>query len=124
MHKLPAAQEVFNIIVAHLFKQNRRAQNADGDGCAYRDGELRCAVGVLIPDDLYSPNLEGNDAQHIIKYFLKSGIADWVEHEELLGVLQKIHDNCDTLDDGTFDQENLKYRLRDCAYRFSLECSW
>ena len=121
MHKLPSAQEVFSIIVSHLFKQNRRAQNADG--CAYREGELRCAVGVLIPDDLYSPNLEGNDARSLVEVFFNTGLADWVEHEELLGVLQRIHDNCDTLEDGTFDQENLKYRLRDCAYRFYLECS-
>lgn len=45
-------------IVEHLTKQKSRA--ADDGGCRYRteDGKM-CAVGCLIPDALYSPEIEG-----------------------------------------------------------------
>lgn len=51
-------QEVFDTMLAHLRKQGRVAV-IDGVGCAYRTPEgLKCAVGALIPDNLYNPNIE------------------------------------------------------------------
>ena len=52
-------QEAFTTVVLHLRKQGRRAQ--ENSKCRYRapDGCM-CAIGALIPDDQYSPKLEGS----------------------------------------------------------------
>jgi hypothetical protein len=52
-------QSVFDFIVRHLFKQSKRAIGRFG--CAYRvpDTDLKCAIGCLIPDDLYVKDIEG-----------------------------------------------------------------
>ncbi|MDX9668749.1 hypothetical protein [Pseudomonas sp. P8_250] len=43
----------------HLIKQKARAVDMDNTACMYRDELGRmCAAGCLIPDDLYTPNLE------------------------------------------------------------------
>jgi hypothetical protein len=121
MHKLPSAQEVFDIVVNHLFTQGRPAY--DGvQGCMYRapDG-LRCAVGVLIPDDLYDPEFETNSSDKVIHDLFKSGLADWREHEKLLIALQDAHDNSLRTLVGYFNTAALRTQLLKVAAEFSLE---
>lgn len=121
MHKLPSAQEVFDIVVNHLFTQGRPAY--DGvQGCMYRapDG-LRCAVGVLIPDDLYDPEFETNSSDKVIHDLFKSGLADWREHEKLLLALQDAHDNSLRTLVGYFNTAALRTQLLKVAAEFSLE---
>ncbi len=121
LHKLPSAQEVFDIVVNHLFTQGRPAY--DGvQGCMYRapDG-LRCAVGVLIPDDLYDPAFETNRSDFVLKKLFDANLADWRNHEELLNTLQETHDNCLRDPDETFNTTALSRILRDVATEFSLE---
>lgn len=51
-------QETFDIVVAALIQQGR--PSVSSEGCMYRgDGDLKCAVGHLIPDDKYTPYFEG-----------------------------------------------------------------
>ncbi len=89
-------QEVYDYVAAHLLTQNAKAQGEIGsaNGCLYRAPEGRkCAAGCLIPDDLYTPAMEGR------------GIADSIVAEGLervpqgaLGFLrsaQLIHDHRD-----------------------------
>ena len=121
MHKLPSAQEVFDIVVNHLFTQGRPAY--DGvQGCMYRthDG-LRCAVGVLIPDDLYDKVFEGNQSDFVIQELFDEDLADWREHKDILMRLQDIHDNCLKTKKGTFNLIVLNADLRNAAAQFSLE---
>ncbi len=90
-------QEVFNYVAAHLLTQNQRAEMNhpdSGEVCAYRSGQLKCAVGCLISDEDYLPEMEGRNVYHIIddvrykKVFQKmSGISI------LIGSLQRIHDS-------------------------------
>ncbi len=58
-------QEIFDKVKAHLLAQGKRAVNGDGN-CMYRgmDG-TKCAVGCLIPDELYTPLLENHSAYGI-----------------------------------------------------------
>jgi hypothetical protein len=125
MHKLPSAQEVFDIVVNHLFTQGRPAYDGD-QGCMYRapDG-LRCAVGVLIPDDLYVPEFETNSSDKVIHDLFKSGLADWREHEKLLFALQDAHDNSgrtiDSVYEYDFNTTALRTQLLKIAAEFSLE---
>jgi len=69
-------QEVFDFVVQALIAQGRGSAVKDADGvrCKYRGPEgTMCAVGHLLPDELYYRDLEGrsapallDDASHIV----------------------------------------------------------
>lgn len=121
MHKLPSAQEIFDLVVEHLFTQGRPACQDDGR-CRYRmAGGLRCAIGALIPDELYKEEFEGASAYRLVYKLFDLEIADWREHEELLAQLQNVHDGCRQTTVGAFNLFNLEERLRFAAERFFLE---
>lgn len=121
MHKLPSAQEVFNLVANHLFKQGCPARQDDGL-CRYRtDSGLRCAIGVLIPDEFYKEEFEDAGVYRLVSNLYALEIADWREHEDLLNQLQNIHDGCAQITVGAFNLSALEERLRFVAERFSLE---
>ena len=63
--------------------------------CCYKNQEgARCAVGVLIPDDLYHPIIEGNPAKRLPDVILKNIFQETPTEIELafLGLVQSIHD--------------------------------
>jgi hypothetical protein len=121
MHKLPSAQEIFDLVTNHLITQGRPARVDDGR-CRYRmAGGLRCAVGALIPDELYKEEFEGASAYRLIASLYKLELADWREHKELLYDLQGIHDECSQTTVGAFNLIALEERLRAAAERFCLE---
>ena len=46
------AQEIFNIVALHLFKQQAGSFDEEYSHCLYRNEDgLKCAIGCLIPDD-------------------------------------------------------------------------
>lgn len=54
-------QEAFDIMVSGLIKQGKPSYDIQTMNCMYDNGAgQKCAVGMLIPDDDYSPLLEGN----------------------------------------------------------------
>jgi len=95
-------QEVFMQVATHLLKQNAQSIKVRGDGsssnhCAYRGNDgLQCAVGCLIPDQFYTPGLEGHDVHDnaVREALLDSGI-DMHDDDiaDLLSSLQQMHDN-------------------------------
>jgi hypothetical protein len=57
-------QQTFDRVLAHLRAQGVPATaSPSGGACNYRtkDGRM-CAIGVLIPDNLYDPRIEGDGA--------------------------------------------------------------
>jgi hypothetical protein len=85
-------QEIFDIVVAHARKQNRRA--LDGNSCRYRTREgLKCFAGALITDEHYLPELEGRSAYNIgvEQALTRSGVSE--TQLSLVGELQTIHDS-------------------------------
>lgn len=57
-------QQLYNRVRDHLLRQLERARVYDeesgGHRCVYRSPDgLKCAVGCLIPDELYDPAIEG-----------------------------------------------------------------
>lgn len=86
------AQEIFDKIVSHLRTQNAVSVRSDG-GCAYRsgDGEKKCAVGCLIPDDVYDPRMEGFMASVVVRDYKE--LAHLRGHQDLLESMQMIHDH-------------------------------
>jgi len=84
-------QEIFTKVATHLLTQN--AQSRDGLGCAYRGEEGRmCAAGCLIPDELYTPGLEGASAldAKLVDVWKQLGISKL--DQCFIKVLQVLHD--------------------------------
>jgi hypothetical protein len=100
---MPTKQEIFDTVVTHLFTQGKAAQDED-ETCFYRapDG-CKCAVGALIPDELYDETMEYNtwihfseaedrDRPDMKKVFEFLGGE---ETYELISDLQRTHDRSD-----------------------------
>ena len=66
-------QEIFNRVVIHLRKQGERSRGSVSGKCVYHapDGK-KCAVGVLINEAYWSPQIEGVGV-HI--YRVKNAVA-------------------------------------------------
>lgn len=83
-------QEIFDKVAEHLQKQGRCAMGEDGF-CVYRGEEgTKCAVGALIPDELYDSNIEGVTVADIPRY---DDTEEDARKLVLLGRLQRVHDN-------------------------------
>lgn len=90
-------QETFNTIVRHLRAQGVKSHVWDwqtqGYMCYYRRGDLKCAAGCLIPDELYKPEMENNGILQVDKVF-NLNLPDIA----LVSRMQRIHDNCHVRD--------------------------
>ena len=54
-------QEIFDKVASHLLTQGKQSTDLDGN-CLYRRADgLKCAIGCLIPDELYDVEMEGAD---------------------------------------------------------------
>lgn len=126
-------QEIFDTVLAHLRKQGKASLSAEGD-CMYRGpGGTSCAVGCLIPDELYDSLIENFGSNHIMEGRLPHGresdgpktlpimarIAKHlgVENRPLLNALQTAHDAY-LADEGLPAWER---RMRSIARYFRLE---
>jgi hypothetical protein len=101
-------QEVFNRVVTHLRAQGRKSVaglGSDRPFCLYRgdDGASSCAVGCLIPDDVYTPEMEGRGIDELVEQFcVIEQLFAGVEYS-LLKDLQHLHDTRDVEDwEGSF----------------------
>lgn len=92
-------QEIFDTVVKHLHEQNSQSVDEKGS-CMYRgvDGK-KCAVGCLIPDDLYSKDIEthGSGATEVRHVLAKAGVIKseddiFTSEQLLLNSLQRFHD--------------------------------
>lgn len=87
-------QETFDIVAEHLKEQGIRSSYR-GQCLYHGPNGLKCAAGVLIPDNYYEERFEGNNAStHII-----GSILNRLGHDiELVNRLQAIHDLCEPHD--------------------------
>ena len=88
---LSGKQEIFDHVVKHLKNQGgqsvARRETMTHEECAYRGtGGRMCAVGCLIADDEYEPDMEGKGVDRIV---LPPRLAN---HIFLLRELQLLHD--------------------------------
>lgn len=86
-------QEAFDIVVKHLLTQKVQSYNF-GAGCRYRGVEGRkCAVGILIPDDVYKPEMENTRIDVLMQRPEKWGLEYLKDvNLDLLCRLQNVHD--------------------------------
>ena len=83
-------QEVFDKVATHLLTQNKKAICPIDGRCKYRTSEgLKCAAGIMISDDEYSPEMESWAVNHLITKYNLEKIAPF---KDLLYKLQGIHD--------------------------------
>lgn len=90
-------QEAFEAVYKHLLTQMERSsvpnQTCIGsESCKYRGPRgLKCAIGCLIPDELYDPSIEGVSADDLSDRGFRplfSGV-----NTALLQRLQDVHDD-------------------------------
>ena len=95
-------QEAFDKITKHLLTQKRKSVDFEGS-CQYRGpAGLQCAIGCLISDEDYRPDME---SYSVGKLFWSDAFTNLpsilnlsdVDHS-LLGKLQQIHDSADVAD--------------------------
>jgi hypothetical protein len=136
-------QEVFDTVVTHLLAQGVKSESETG--CMYRGPHnLKCAVGCLIPDELYDSIIEGSN---LSAFYDPKMANDFVNNQHVLGtnkialkdfvlVAEKIseHLELNTRDDRTVlleklqdahdsyfsNKANLKLRLLKIAQGFGL----
>lgn len=108
---LTTPQAIFDYVVAHLRKQGKPAVGGQYNSCVYRHYDasgavLMCAVGCLIPDDLYLPRYENDSVRGVIDVIDDHLQWDPLQyeddfdrlrrflhgHERLLSSLQHAHD--------------------------------
>lgn len=93
MTQVLTLQQMFDKVVTHLRKQGERAMN--GAVCAYRGvGNTQCAVGCLIPDEIYDPKMEGRGVYGLCDDFpAVRALLPTVAHQTLALDLQSVHDS-------------------------------
>lgn len=110
-------QEIFNKVYKHLLTQNKQAVSYNlfygqkNKLCKYRSKNLKCAIGCLIPDKLYSKNMEGLSVEELAIEYPELGFKKG--NIRLLGDLQSIHD--------LYDPTLWKQELKDIAKEFKLK---
>lgn len=90
-------QEVFNKVAEHLLTQAQRSISLD-KFCLYRGPNgLMCAVGCLIPDEVYTADIEGEGVEGMLRILsphaellAKHGLTE--DNVDLLANLQRLHD--------------------------------
>lgn len=105
-------QEAFTRAAYHLLDQGVQSLGEDGD-IAYRgvDG-CKCPIGVLIPDELYDPRMEGSELDIILCW---PGIGDLLDDvdETLLLDLQDCHN--------IWEPDNWHFRLTELSRAYNLD---
>lgn len=131
-------QDVFETVARHLYTQGKPA--LDNSQCLYRgpDG-TKCAVGCLIPDEVYVPQMDGG-------YRVRGLLSHWSQlwdlfddtesredWEEFLSCLQTVHDSnpsptyptfCTIKGGGPFYEPKLREDLTNVANNYDLDTSF
>lgn len=113
-------QEAFDGVLSHLRKQ-KVASHVDGY-CKYRhpNGNM-CAIGALIPEDIYSPDIEEKDILTILNTSLlwanKYKVFFSGVNKYLLSDLQSAHD-FHLIEEG---MKSWEHRMQKIANKYSLE---
>lgn len=92
-------QQIFDTVVTHLLTQNARSFG-EAWTCAYRgEGGRMCAVGCLIKDEHYRPDLEGISVDSVsVMVAVEASLGRTLDQQEayLLRGLQATHDSVPT----------------------------
>ena len=87
-------QQIYDTAARHLLTQNKKALNVAGSCRYHSDDGYKCAIGCLIPDELYRTEMEGEDIEGllIIEPKLEPILLNDGNNLDFLEELQIIHD--------------------------------
>ena len=104
-------QTAFDVAYVHCMEQKERAV---GNGlCVYRGPNgTKCAVGCLIPDGLYSKDMEGKCGYDVVESIGWGHLSEY-----LIISVQDAHDNCLDPD----DLSKFSSRMKKTAEDYGLE---
>ena len=118
-------QEAYDKMKAHLLSQMKRSTGEMGEAsaysCAYRGKNgLKCAIGALIPDELYDITMEGKVIEDLLDpsenpvfaQKLQEHLGEVADSPNFLQSFQTIHD--------VFSPERWEDGLKKCAKRYGL----
>ncbi len=84
-------QKIFDRVATHLLTQKKKSQR--GGSCLYRGPKgLKCAIGCLIPDNKYDPEMENAAVEGLFLSYPAISKLLGEYNENLLVELQDIHD--------------------------------
>jgi hypothetical protein len=118
-------EQLLKDVVDHLVEQAEQAIIRKGTGaemCSYRavrDGKvLKCAIGALIPNELYEPSMEGKSVGQVFQQYPKveahfaatygsisGNDLDFLQH------VQRLHDG----HWGDWSREHIEARAKQCS---------
>ena len=109
-------QEIFDTVAEHLAKQGHPALSGYKGSCMYRNknGES-CAVGCLIPDEMYDPKMDEEDIsiETLIHHEPEFLFPDYFKDNiGLLSHLQIAHDQWNYMDPDSYESVDKKERVR------------
>jgi hypothetical protein len=94
MEKQITQQVFFDTIAAHLLRQREQSKFKNSSTCQYHGPRgLKCAIGVIIPDAMYSEMMEYKSVAGLIEDY--PGLGEYIPNLELARELQMTHDNTD-----------------------------
>jgi hypothetical protein len=110
-------QDIYNKVRKHLLTQQEQSFCDDGETCAYRNSKgLKCAIGALIPDELYSVSWETMGIAEVLisnKRLLVHFEVECDADVDFLESLQNVHD--------TQSPMVWEHELNAFAYRYGFE---
>ena len=114
-------QEAFDRIITHLAKQKVKSQNSIGQ-CLYRGpNERKCAIGVLLSDEL-ATSFDSKEGAFISGFWDRAkgelALSDASEHDS-----QKFYIRMQDAHDTTDSAEQIQTRLRTVAANYYLDPS-
>lgn len=119
-------KDLFNDVKTHMLKQGMKAIDEQGNCCYKTESGLKCAIGCLIPDELYDLYFEGkgvgavvgfsngNPDNYPVRNYLmnKYSVDSFAKMKNLLFKLQDIHDEIDETNWGVeLDKLDKKFAL-------------
>ena len=97
-------QTVVDKVLQHLWDQGECSYNESG--CAYRGANgTKCALGILIPDELYHPDMEGLSFHQLCRKF------DAVAYLPEICAIVPVGATLQDLHDGLFGVPNFRKTL-------------
>ena len=118
-------QTIYNTVCKHLLSMSDRSREPETGICVYRGpNNTKCAAGILIPDKLYKPHMEGRDFNTLCVDFPEIDALFSIAEQELILHLQNVHDDCVNWPDTDSETKGLKLsgrkQLQQIAFDFDL----
>lgn len=106
-------QEVFNKAYLGLKAQEFRKSSTEAGACKYRNGiGDKCALGMCIPDSLYTRDMEGTGPDGLLRNYPEVSVYIG-QDTEFLDMLQLAHDD-------THNAQDMQEQLLEVAKMYNL----